>query len=151
MGVPICPLLLSFNLSLNATNDIIREQQLRLTSEADGVKFIGEVRIPFAVPNSDLKCYGWHYHPELDSAIIQYSINGNIEGTIIKETLARKTLNLWNNGETGKNLRAMGFRDMAVMITYKKGLISLETEIYSSISQRWHTFDEYIRIEPNCD
>lgn len=138
--------LFCFHLISFANNDVFREAHLKKLSEADGVKFIGELRIPFNVPNSDLKCYGWNYNPGLDSAIIQYSINGDIEGTTMKETLASRILNAWENRDIGRNFRAMGFKDIAVMITYKKGIFATTSTVYSSAKNSWYTVDDYTAL-----
>jgi hypothetical protein len=64
----------------------------------------------------------------------------------MKETLASRILNAWENRDIGRNFRAMGFKDIAVMITYKKGIFATTSTVYSSAKNSWYTVDDYTAL-----
>lgn len=124
--------------------DISRREQLNQINSADGIKFIGESRVPIKFENG-INYYGWLYNPKLDVAVIQYVASGEIDESH-KRQMALSVQKTWD-GDIGKAFKKEGFKDIAIMIT--EPFSNPSTTIYSSSKSKWFSADDYLDSDFN--
>ena len=124
--------------------DISRREQLNQINSADGIKFIGESRVPIKLDNG-INYYGWLYNPKLDVAVIQYIAPGKIDESH-KRQMALSVQKLWD-GDAGKAFKKEGFKDIAIMVT--EPFANPSTNVYSTSKSKWYSADDYLELDFN--